>query len=542
MTKRILFLFACFCLFMTQSGFPTAAQATGSLSGAKRGKQALPNSSAKAVSPAKLAGLQRILRAKNQTAHSNNLGDPCDEAVAIALGQTINGALATTDCLLDDGTYIDFYTFNGTSGQAVSISQSSTSFDTFLYLLDAEGNVVDFNDDSGEGTNSRIPVDAGVITLPFTGQYIIGANSYDEGVTGNYTVSLNTDSNCNPASITYNQTVNGTLAATDCNVGIGGEIFYTDLYRFNGTAGQQISIAMNSAAVDSFLILHTPSGEGSLENDNGGGGSNARIPAGSGTFTLPESGVYTIEASTFNSAETGAYTLILTGPATNPVPARRFFDYDGDARADISVFRPAEGTWYISNSSNGLLRSASFGLPTDRLVPADYDGDGKTDIAVYRDGFWYRIYSLTNQFVATQFGSAGDIPVPADFDADNKADLAVFRPSEGNWYRVNSSSGQFVAAQFGTNGDKPLIGDFDGDGKADLAVFRSSSNTWYIQRSGDNSFFATVFGTNGDIPVPADYDGDGKTDVSVYRPSAGDWYRINSTNNQFTGIDRKSVV
>lgn len=217
------------------------------------------------------------------------------------------------------------------------------------------------------------------------------------------------------------------------------------------------------------------------------------------------------------------------------VKASQQFDYDGDGRADISVFRPSSGAWYISRSSNNSFFGTNFGQQGDLIAPADFDGDGKTDISVFRQGFWYRINSSSNQFFGQQFGVAEDIPVPADFDGDGRADVAVFRPSNGMWYRINSSNNQFVAFKWGTLGDKPLVGDFDGDGKSDYAVFRPSAGAWYILRSTDNSFYGINFGISEDIPTPADFDADGKTDISVFRPSAGSWYRINSSNNQFFG-------
>jgi hypothetical protein len=227
---------------------------------------------------------------------------------------------------------------------------------------------------------------------------------------------------------------------------------------------------------------------------------------------------------------TGQATVIIRNTAR-----RQLFDYDGDGRADISVFRPADGAWYISNSSNNSFRGTQFGISTDKTAPADFDGDGKTDISVFREGFWYRINSSTNQFVGLQFGVAEDVPVPADFDGDGRADVAVFRPSDGTWYRLNSTDNQFVAFKWGTEGDKPIVGDFDGDNKADYAVYRSSASAWYILKSSDNSFYGVNFGVSEDIPTAADYDGDGKTDISVFRPSAGSWYRLNSSNNQFFG-------
>jgi hypothetical protein len=257
---------------------------------------------------------------------------------------------------------------------------------------------------------------------------------------------------------------------------------------------------------------------------------------------------------------------------------RTAFDFDGDGRADIGVFRPANGVWYLNRSGSGFA-AFQFGQQSDRSVAADYDGDGKSDAAIYRNGSWWRIKSATNTIDVVSFGLASDIPAPADFDGDGKTDVAVFRPSTGVWYRLNSSNGAFAATAFGLPEDIPSAADYDGDAKADITVFRPStgvwyrlnssngaffatqfglvgdvpvavnfdtdtktdiavwrpsSGVWYWLRSSDNGFRATAFGLSGDVPAPADFDGDGRTDISVYRPSTGVWYRLNSSNGSFT--------
>jgi hypothetical protein len=260
------------------------------------------------------------------------------------------------------------------------------------------------------------------------------------------------------------------------------------------------------------------------------------------------------------------------------VPSRRVVaDFDGDGKTDVSVYRPAEGTWYLQRSQAGFT-GAQFGISSDRIVPGDYDGDGKTDLAVFRDGDWYRINSSNQTFTAihfgiaadrpvandydgdgktdlavyrpaegtwyllrsqagftgVQFGNSTDIPTPADYDGDNKADLSVFRPTDGTWYRVNSANSQFVGVQFGANGDIPVAGDFDGDTKADVAVFRPSLGDWYVLKSS-GGLILNHFGANGDIPAPGDYDGDGKTDQAVYRNGA--WYLLNSSSGSFNVVN-----
>ncbi len=208
-----------------------------------------------------------------------------------------------------------------------------------------------------------------------------------------------------------------------------------------------------------------------------------------------------------------------------PATPKRAFDFDGDGKADISVFRPSGGIWHILRSNTGYT-GTSFGISTDAIAPADYDGDNRTDLGIYRNGTWYLQRSSTG-FKGVAFGTTGDLPVPGDFDGDGLADISVFRPSNGGWYRINSGNGQSASVAFGQNGDVPLMGDFDGDGKADQAVFRPSTSSWYMLRS-TLGFTGVAFGSAGDIAVPADYDGDAKTDIAVFRPSGGTWYILRS--------------
>ncbi|MBS1795863.1 MAG: VCBS repeat-containing protein [Acidobacteria bacterium] len=257
------------------------------------------------------------------------------------------------------------------------------------------------------------------------------------------------------------------------------------------------------------------------------------------------------------------------------IVSRPPFDFDGDGKTDIAVFRPSDGSWWYSRSLDSQYRVYSFGNAADRIVPGDYTGDHKTDIAVFRPatGFWFIQRSEDNSYFSFPFGASGDIPapsdydgdgrtdpavfrpstatwyisqstggtaiinfggtadkpVPADYDGDGKADIAIFRPSDGSWWYLRSSDSTYRVYSFGTGTDSAVPGDYTGDGKADIAVFRASTGTWFVQRSEDGSYFSFPFGANGDLPAPGDYDGDGRFDSAVFRPSTATWYLNRTT-------------
>ncbi len=103
----------------------------------------------------------------------------------MACGQTVSGQLSNDDCGLDDGSFADFWEFQGTAGRTVTVTMTSNAVDAYLFLLDPNDNVVGEDDDGAGGTNARI-----VTTLTTSGNFAIVANSLTANETGSYQVTL----------------------------------------------------------------------------------------------------------------------------------------------------------------------------------------------------------------------------------------------------------------------------------------------------------------------------------------------------------------
>lgn len=76
------------------------------------------------------------------------------------------------------------YTFEGSEGQAVTITLDSEDFDPVLSLFDSEGNEIATNDDFGGTLNSAI-----ILNLPADGTYTVIARSFS-GRGGDYSVTV----------------------------------------------------------------------------------------------------------------------------------------------------------------------------------------------------------------------------------------------------------------------------------------------------------------------------------------------------------------
>lgn len=338
--------------------------------------------------------------------------------------------------------------------------------------------------------------------------------------------------------------------AASPNPPVDGTISYTVRIADNGPASATaVTLADTISGAATFVSSTTSQGT----CDQAGGIVTCALgtlaPAGTATVTIVVrrtaigaiTNVATVAARELDSAPGNNSVTVVTG---NAVSAS---DFDGDAMADIAVWRAATGVWYTRSSRAGTLTATPWGAgvgPYDDVpVPGDYDGDGKADLAVWRrsTGIWYVMRSSDSSVTVQPWGAAGapylDVPVPGDYDGDGKTDIAVWRRSTGVWYVLESSGGVAIqpwGAGYPPANDVAVPGDYDGDGKTDFAVWRSSTGTWYVIRSSSGALVSLQWGSgyapDGDVPVPGDYDGDGKTDYAIWRASTGIWYVVRSSN------------
>jgi hypothetical protein len=141
------------------------------------------------ITPGGPVTITATVAGKTGTAAVTVTSSPCDASTAITLGQSLNGTLSTTDCTLDDGSFMDQFQIAISANGRIQIDVTSTAFDAYLilYLRNPDGTktAVGADNNSAGGTNARITRDV------LAGEtYVIGANSLLPSVTGAYQVSV----------------------------------------------------------------------------------------------------------------------------------------------------------------------------------------------------------------------------------------------------------------------------------------------------------------------------------------------------------------
>jgi uncharacterized protein YdeI (BOF family) len=212
------------------------------------------------------------------------------DAVAIEIGDTVSGNLTVE-------ADTDIYTFEAEVGQIITITLISddeeNSFDTFLTLQDAEGNVLATDDDSAGNLDSQVTG----FSIESAGTYQILVQSYESaqgnvGEAGDYVLTVE---EAQGIILEYGMSVEGELSEAETAV----------YYTFRGDEGDTILVTMIAAdGWDTYLNLYQGTEDSTRlgSDDDSAGNFNSLI----GPFTLPASGLYTIEATSYGQASGSA--------------------------------------------------------------------------------------------------------------------------------------------------------------------------------------------------------------------------------------------
>lgn len=342
----------------------------------------------------------------------------------LAFGDTVQGELTRRENLRE-------YTFEGEAGQLVTITQVSDDFDSFLRLFGPDGDELASDDDGGGSLNSQISSFA----LPANGTYTISAESLSGSATGDFELTLDVT---RVEALETNVTVSGRLSTE------GDAVQYT----FTGQAGDVVMIAMTSDDFDTYLYLYAPGQSDAFAFNDDSNGANSLV----GPVTLPEDGVYRVEARAYSDGGSGRFEITLTQPEVTALESGQEVEAVLDAESQIQVFRingqaathlemrlSGEGEVnYFLRGPDGFNVLSNFVLlstepPHDATVVLNQDGEY---LLVVQPGTPSEDATFTVRVTSRELESLSDGPQIARFSDTRFENAFQFEGEGGQRYRL----------------------------------------------------------------------------------------------------------
>ena len=249
--------------------------------------------------------------------------EDADQPVGLSYGEALTGSL-------DLAGDRDEYAFVGDAGDVVDISVSSLDLDPYVELYFG-GELLATDDDGGADLDALLEA----VILPNSGQYVVRVRVLSNDEAGEYIVSVE--------DVTPVASLLATISAGPQSGAIteAGELH---LYPFELTERSEVVVDVVASGFNPYATLYAGDGPEDRtaantlrEDDDGGGGQNARVRA-----ILP-AGTYLVEvrASDPASAQAGSYGLelkIQAAPRTHSTMTLHSGTLNGMA---VNTFSPA---------------------------------------------------------------------------------------------------------------------------------------------------------------------------------------------------------
>ena len=406
-----------------------------------------------------------------------------------------SGSLTNANMVIESATDVDVFSFTTNRSGPIEVSVSKevgSNLDTIVSILDASGNVFEFNDDSNGTTNSTVVFQANNNTL-----YYIRVSGYG-GTTGRFDISVTdlittavaeTDGTGSDLTHATDLTFVANSASFQGNISSAGD---QDFFSITASSSGVLTISLDagvSSGLDTYLYLYNSDKVLILEDDDSGSGLNSLI-----SINVLTGQTYYLQASGFGSS-TGAYTISASISAaddhanqagesatrmvvSNNAVSNTAGTINPSTDNDVFLFKAtADGsiTINVTPTNNSTLNSYLFVYDSTGNILLDYnDGNSSTDSAsiinlqVVRDEVYYFMVSGAS-------GTTGAYNISVTPVADTvgntialATNLPVFTTST-----ANTTVGT-VNGSIGSNGDvdfyKVAIGS---DGRY---AFRASAN------------------------------------------------------------------
>lgn len=337
-----------------------------------------------------------------------------------------------------------WYTFTLSASTNVNISLCGSGFDTYLWILDQNGNQVAYNDDNGvlcSGTSSSVS------QIFSAGTYFIVTEGYGS-YTGNINLAVDIMGNgsgpssgagmayaINAGIFSGSGSFTDTRSNADACLGNNyGQMSNDIFYRFTLTNSATVSLSHCGSSFDTYMYLLDQSGNLITFSDDSwttgpcpGSQSYIQTTLGAGTYYVVSEGYSTntgsittnISVNGSSSGQSISYTSPNTqsvGLAVNLSPTvtggsisatstvSTFTNSGAGLYNPISTATDAAGNVYVADAGNHMIRKISPNGTVSTLAGAGYAGyaDGQGTSAVFQHPSAIAVDGSGNVFVSDQ--------------------------------------------------------------------------------------------------------------------------------------------
>lgn len=233
---------------------------------------------------------------------ANACGDCADGEIECPA--LVDGTLQTDDCSLENGRLFDSYRLEVAETQDYVLSLVSGNLDTFLYLYNGDNcEEISFDDDGGEGINSRLELELS------PGTYWILPSCVDPATEGTYILEVTCDEPgpcppCETGEVTCGKPLDAVFPLQAC-MRAGGQS--EDIYLVAVEDGL-LNINLSSRDFDTHLTVYTAACEVLASNDN----CDPADVENSCLAIEVVAGTYYLGVSSYEAGEQGAFSLNVT--------------------------------------------------------------------------------------------------------------------------------------------------------------------------------------------------------------------------------------